>query len=187
MAILNYTTQIKAEKTLAEIQIMLAKAKAQALMMEYEDGTPSALSFRIKTGAGVMSFRLPANIQKIYQVIIRNQRITLKLRTREQAARVAWRIMKDWLEAQLAIVEAEMVDLEQVFLPYAQNSTGATLYESLKSQDFSGLALLNSPSKEYPPKSGKAKSCLTSSHAGRLNQSPQSEKRSQCGTPQHHS
>jgi len=33
-----------------------------------------------------------------------------KYRTREHAARVAWRICKDWIEAQLAIVDAEMAD-----------------------------------------------------------------------------
>lgn len=145
MAILNYTTQISAEKTVAEIQAMLAKAKAQAILSEYDgEGILSALSFRILAGAGVMTFRLPANTQKIYQVIVRDRRITPKLRTREQAARVAWRIMKYWLEAQLAIVTAEMVDLEQVFLPYAQGSDGATLYESLKDRRFSGLALPDS-------------------------------------------
>jgi hypothetical protein len=144
MAILNYTTQIKVEKTVAEIQAVLAKAKAQAIMTEYDDGVLSALSFRVQTAAGLMTFRLPANVHKIYQVIVRDKRITPKLRTREQAARVAWRILKDWLEAQLAIVTAEMVDLEQVFLPYAQGPDGVTLYESLKARKFSGLALSDS-------------------------------------------
>lgn len=141
MAILNYTTSISTEKTVSEIQGLLAKAKAQAIMTEYDDGVLSAVSFRIMTGHGVMSFRLPANVQKIYQVIVRDRRITPKLRTKEQASRVAWRIMKDWLEAQLAIVSAEMVDMEQVFLPYAQNSEGITVYEALREGHFKGLAL----------------------------------------------
>jgi len=141
MPILNYTTQIAAEKTAQEIQTMLARAKAQAVMSEYDDkGVLSSINFRIKTGAGMMTFRLPANVQKIYEVLVR-QRIPAKLQTREQAARVAWRIIKDWLEAQLALVSAEMVDLEQVFLPYAQDETGATLYEVLKDRQFAGLAL----------------------------------------------
>jgi len=145
MAILNYSTQIAAEKTVTEIQSMLVRKKAQAIMTEYDgDGVLAALSFRIQTGAGLMTFRLPANIQKIYQVICRDKGITPKLRTKEQSARVAWRIIKDWLEAQLAIVSAEMVDLEQVFLPYAQGPDGVTLYESLKDRRFSGLALPDS-------------------------------------------
>jgi len=149
MALLNYTTQIATQKTVSEIHAMLARQKAQAIMTEYDaEGNMDALSFRIQTSAGVMTFRLPANIQKIYQAIVRDKRITPKLRTREQAARVAWRIIKDWLEAQLAIVSAEMVDFEQAFLPYAQGSDGVTLYESLKERRFQGLAIMDSSNDE---------------------------------------
>jgi hypothetical protein len=42
---------------------------------------------------------------------------------------VAWRITKDWVEAQLAIIESQMVTTAQVFLPYAVTSNGQTLYE----------------------------------------------------------
>lgn len=141
MPILNYTTQIAAEKTVAEIQTMLAKARAQAVMTEYDTGgVLCAINFRILTHNGLMSFKLPCDAQKIFQVLVR-QSITPKLKTREQAARVSWRILKDWLEAQLALVSAQMADIEQVFLPYAQDETGATLYEVLRDRKFKGLAL----------------------------------------------
>lgn len=74
-------------------------------------------------------------------VINRDKRIPSRLRTREQASRVAWRVIKDWLEAQLAMIKAEMVTIDQVFLPYAQNEAGVTLYESLEAGQFKGLAL----------------------------------------------
>lgn len=141
MAILNYTTSISSEKTVSEIQTILAKANATAILTEYEDGVLSALSFRIITSSGMFSFRLPANIHKFYQVMIRDKKIPSKLRTKEQASRVAWRIMKDWIQAQLAIVTAEMVDIQQVFLPYAQDSNGVTVYEALKGSSFKGLCL----------------------------------------------
>lgn len=144
MPILNYTTEIAAEKTVAQIQAMLAKAKAQAVMSEYDsEGVLVAISFRIITPSGLLTFRLPGNVQKTYQVLVR-QRVPAKLQSRDQAARVAWRIIKDWLEAQLALVSAEMVDLEQVFLPYAQMTNGDTFYEIMKSKSFDGLALPNS-------------------------------------------
>lgn len=42
MAILNYTTEIPAERTAAQIQARLVKAKAQAVMFEYDaDGVLS--------------------------------------------------------------------------------------------------------------------------------------------------
>jgi hypothetical protein len=140
MPILDYTTKVPAAKTVAEIQSKLAKAKAEAILTEYEsDGTVSALSFRIKTEFGTLTFRLPANIQRVYQVLVRDARIARSQRTREQAARVAWRIVKDWLEAQLAVIEAGLVDLEQVFLPYAQDQSGETFYELVRKQKFVSL------------------------------------------------
>lgn len=140
MSLLNYTTQISVEKTTAEISRALAEAKAQAVLMEYdEQGVITAISFRIRLPLGTMSFRLPANVDKIFAVITRDKRITPKLKTKQQASRVAWRIVKDWLEAQLAMIRAEMVAFEQVFLPYAQNAEGVTLYDAVKNQRFQGL------------------------------------------------
>jgi hypothetical protein len=49
-----------------------------------------------------------------------------------QARRVAWRITKDWLDAQLALIETEMVPLEQVMLPYMTTDSGQTVFEVLK-------------------------------------------------------
>ena len=48
---------------------------------------------------------------------------------RDQAERVAWRIVKDWVEAQMAILESEMVQLDQIFLPYMVNDNGQTVFE----------------------------------------------------------
>jgi hypothetical protein len=43
--------------------------------------------------------------------------------------RTAWRIIKDWVQAQLALVEINMVTVPQVFLPYAIMQDGRTLWE----------------------------------------------------------
>lgn len=142
MSLLNYTTQIAVDKTVGEIQFMLAKAKAQAILTEYDNGILAAVSFRIQTAHGLISFRLPANIQQVYQVMVRDQKIPHRLRTREQATRVAWRIVKDWLAAQLAFIEAGQADITQLFLHCAQDpSTGETVYERLLENHFSGLML----------------------------------------------
>lgn len=142
MPILNYTTQISTEKTVGEIQRILAKAKASSVLTEFDpEACVRAISFRITTTFGVMSFRLPANVDAI-QKILQRERIGLqRLRSREQAARVAWRIIKDWLEAQLALVAAGMADIQQVLLPYMQDDNGQTVYEALQEKHFEGLAL----------------------------------------------
>jgi hypothetical protein len=36
--------------------------------------------------------------------------------SREHAARVAWRVIKDWLEANLALIAAQMATIDQVML-----------------------------------------------------------------------
>ena len=104
MPLLNYTTTIEVSKTVGEISSKLANAKACAILTELEDGIVSAISFRINTEFGVLTFRLPANVQRFYQVMVRDRRVPSRLRTKQQAARVAWRVVKDWLEAQLAMI-----------------------------------------------------------------------------------
>ena len=139
MPIANYSTSIKAEKTIGEIQGMLGRAGALAVLFEFDAEIVTAVSFRLLHEGAVVSFRLPANIKNIY-VVLQREGVPKRLRTMEQASRVAWRIIKDWLRAQLAIVEAEQADMIEVFLPYAQNpATGETLYKQLEQGGFKQL------------------------------------------------
>ena len=146
MGLLNYTTSISGEKTIGEIQKALSRAGARAILCEYDGfGNVSALAFRIATQFGEISFQLPANVSAVKKILSK-QAQTGKIPRRfanddGQAARVAWRILKDWIEAQLALIETGMVTVEQVFLPFAQNATGQTVYEALLEKRFTGLAL----------------------------------------------
>lgn len=128
MPLLNYTTSIAAGKTAAEMQTMLAKAGASHVQSTYENGAPTGLMFTIATPPGPRSFQLPVNAQAV-QAALRKQGVPQKYRTPEQAERVAWRILKDWLAAQSAIISTEMVTLDQVMLPYMTDATGTTVYD----------------------------------------------------------
>jgi len=140
MAILNYTTSITAEKTASEIQRLLASAKAQAILYEYDDdAVMCAMSFRIMTPHGMIFFKMPAKTDGVYVKLNNDPKVPRKLKTREQAAKVAWRILKDWVEAQLAMVEADMAKMAEVFLSYAQNESGETLYQSIEANGFKAL------------------------------------------------
>lgn len=136
MALLNYTTQIDVHKTLGEIQGMLARSKARSITIEYDAGEPSAVAFAAETPLGLLPFRLPMNRDAILKVLSQ-QRDTGRIRaarfvTKEQAARVGWRIVKDWLAAQLALIETRMVTLDQVMLPYVVHESGVTVYEAFR-------------------------------------------------------
>ena len=80
----------------------------------------------IDTPFGTRGIRLPANVDAVHKVLIR-QKIKCD---REQAERVAWRIVKDWVEAQMAILESEMVQMEEIFLPYMIGASGQTFFEA---------------------------------------------------------
>lgn len=137
MPLLNYSTRIKAEKTVGEIQALLVKGGARAVATEYEDAKPSALRFGIDTPYGARSYRLPIDAAAVEKVLTRDG-VVHQLRTAVTPADVAWRILKDWIEAQVAILQTEMVTLDQVMLPYMEAEDGKTMYELVVSR---GLAL----------------------------------------------
>lgn len=122
----NYTTKIEPRQSVAECQELLADAGAAGIAVEFTDRIPSALSFRLETPRGVLTYVLPVNIDGMRKVLTRANFDSLhttaatvaKYRTREHAARVAWRVVRDWLDAQLALVAAEIVQIDEVMIPY---------------------------------------------------------------------
>lgn len=133
MTIKNYTTTISVNKTIGEIQGILSKHGATAIMTEYDNGNVTGLSFKIMTPRGELGIRLPSNTDRVLQVLKNQKKNNAKVKdTFEQANKVAWRIIKDWVDAQMAILETEMVEMEQIFLPYVLNNKGKTLYQEFK-------------------------------------------------------
>lgn len=134
MAILNYTTIIEPEQTIGEIQKMLSRYNVSAMMTEYDGPQVASVSFKMRIEDRDFAFRLPCNWRAVRE-IFNEEGITygkIKHRDRDldnQAVRTAWRIIKDWIEAQLALVEVNMVTIPQVFLPYAITRDGRTLAE----------------------------------------------------------
>lgn len=144
--LLNYTTEISAEKTIGEIYSMLSRSKIQQIRSDYDgSGNVTAIAFSVMTSHGVIPFLLPINVRAAAAVL--NRQVQARLIPRkylndvDQARRVAWRIVRQWLEAQLALVALDMARIEEVFLPYAQNSEGKTVFEVFSESKFTGLAL----------------------------------------------
>jgi len=127
----NYTTSIPAERTILEIEKLLADFGARTVVKEYlEDGRAHFLAFKI---GGNLTYKLPANISGVYNVIYGNKTSRrgrgTKQSREQQAYRVAWRIIKDWLHAQLSLIESGQGNPEQVLLAYAYDGK-RTLYEA---------------------------------------------------------
>jgi hypothetical protein len=128
----NKTTGIAAEKTIQEIEMLLAKFGASAVIKEYlQDGRCFSLSFKLKDKA----FKLPANSEGVYAAMFggkrQNHRRDAMANRDEQAYRTCWRIIKDWLHAQLSLIASGQAQPDQVLLPYMFNGK-QTLYEAYK-------------------------------------------------------
>ncbi len=139
MAILNYTTTIDSFKTVSEIEYILMKHNAKSIMKNYEGETITGLSFLIDTGVQQIPIRLPVRVDECLKVLKKEKRENPQKKikdTREQAERVAWRILKDWVEAQMALLDIQMVRFEEIFLPYIQTNNGQTVYEKLAERQF---------------------------------------------------
>lgn len=135
MPILNYTTKIASDKTVAEIQRLLGAKGADAIMTDYADGRASAITFRMNVSGQPISFRLPCNVKGVHAALWK-QRVKCDLL---QAERVAWRIVKDWIAAQVALVEAGQAQMSEVFMPYAVMRGGETMFQRFEAQAKQGL------------------------------------------------
>lgn len=126
MAIKNYTTTVEVHKSLGEIQSALARHGARKIMVDYDSaGQPVGVTFGIETPDGPRGFLLPANVVGVKAVFARQ-----KIRAPEgQAERTAWRNVRDWIMAQMAIVEAGQVEIQEVFFPYLTDGRGRTVYQ----------------------------------------------------------
>lgn len=129
MPLLNYTTTVAVSRTVGQVQGLLVEAGARKVITDYDDvGTVTGISFAVETVAGPRGFTLPVHWERV-EAVLRREKLPARYSTPEHAERVAWRIVKDWLEAQLAIIRTEMVTLDQVMLPYMRSGDGRSYYE----------------------------------------------------------
>lgn len=139
--IANKTTSVPAEKTVSEIQSMLAGVRASALMIDYDNGQPIAISFKMVREGHALSFRLPSNWQGILNALKREKTMPRRLINSDHAKRVSWRVVRDWLRAQLTLIEAGAASIEEVMLPWAITNDGQTVAAKLLSGETGLLAL----------------------------------------------
>jgi hypothetical protein len=137
MALLNYTTTIDPMKTAGEIEYILIKHGATSILKNINNGTIESLSFIVNSARGPLPINMPINVEPVFEILKQQKRRNSSVKaTYEQAERVAWRILKDWVEAQMTILETNMVKIDQIFLPYIVNKEGKTLYEVLDQKQF---------------------------------------------------
>ena len=132
--ILNYTTRFTPLRTAIDISALLVAKGAHSISIEYPNGEPVALAFVFEAFA----FRLPCNVEGYEKAMNRNAQIPQRFKTKEQAKRTAWRNLKEWVEVQLAFIEANQAEITEIFLPYIITDNGQTLFQRF-TEDSRGL------------------------------------------------
>lgn len=139
----NYTSGVPVDRTMARIEAVLVRGGASNIMKDYRDGMMDAVSFYVKepTSEKKLAIRLPANVEAVYQTLrteIKRPRPGTLERLKEQANRTAWKLMQDWVEVQMSLIQMNQVEFLQVFLPYVWDGK-RTFFHSLKENGFKML------------------------------------------------
>ena len=161
MFLKNYTSEVPVSQTIYRIEQVLIKCGVSGIMKEYigTSGEIGAISFQIEAPAGKITIRLPADKVKALDALwldyvggdklnekgdaidrwaTGSQKKKRKQDFAEQAARTAWKIVQDWIEVQMSMIQLKQADTLQVFLPYVYDGR-RTYYEALRESKFAGL------------------------------------------------
>lgn len=138
MPILNYYTKVSIDRTIVEIQKILVKHGASKIAIDYENQVPVNVTFATVYKDTIVLFSLPCRFAGILGVC-KKQGFSC---SSEQARRIGWRTLKDWISSQLSLVEQEMAELPEVFMQYGVTRSGERLYDYIKNLDRNSTPLM---------------------------------------------
>ena len=141
MNIKNYTTDIEASKTVGEIQSYLAEQGVSNIGISYENKKPVAITFTVDIGnIKNVPVRMPARAASA-ELILKEMKARRgnKMTTKpdyDQACRVAWRLILDWVKVQMSMVYLGQAEMAEIFMPYITDENGQTLFERMRETQF---------------------------------------------------
>jgi hypothetical protein len=156
MFLKNYTSEVPVSTTLHRIEQVLIRCGVTGIMKEYGiGGKITAVTFRLESPeGGKQMVRLPANTEQAQETLWRDymgddlmddgkvkwgsRKRRSKASFLDQAERTAWKIVQDWVEVQMSMVQVGQAEAFEVFLPYFYDGK-RTYYQALKESNFAGL------------------------------------------------
>lgn len=149
----NYTSTVAAERSIFLIEQKLIDFGASHILKEYDPQKQvSALSFTLVVNRDSLHrvpFRLPANVKAVAKVLDKRAKTYKQQQAvAEQAPKTAWKLMLDWIDVQLSLIEMGQADAMQVFLPYAAQPGQPTFYEVIKADGYRALPGLPAPKQQ---------------------------------------
>jgi hypothetical protein len=135
------TTEVPARTSRDQIMALLIDRGAQNILQQYGDKRVVGLSFGLVTTFGPMRVDPPLRVDPIFKKLQeerRRQREQHTTRDQERAERIAWRQLLRWVEAQLAMVDLGMAQDAEVFMAYAVQQSGKTMFQMFSEQRLLG-------------------------------------------------
>lgn len=122
-----------------KIQKVLIDHNAKSINYEYKEGRTIGLIFVLEVKGADYGFKLPARIENV-EAIFKKEGIRYDP---EQPYRTAWANLRDWIDAQMALIDTEQAKIEEVFLPYLVVDTkNGTLFEKMEENGFKQIAFV---------------------------------------------
>ena len=141
----NYTSEVPAINSMGKIERCLVEAGATDISKKYSDGVCTSITFRMMVNQVPLFFQLPAKVDACFKSLWgtmtpRGQQQADRKKWKAQAERTAWKIVSDWVEVQLSMIQLEQAEALQIFLPYVYDPMkDETFYERLKGNNFKQL------------------------------------------------
>ena len=139
----NYTSQVPVGRSVMRIEQKLVEIGASHIAKSYEDSRLSGIMFQVNENDRPMSFKLPANVALVREMMlaeIRKPRPGTTDRIKDQAERTAWKLLLDWVEVQASMILIGRRQVTEVFLPYLYDfKKDQTLFQKLVETKFKML------------------------------------------------
>lgn len=136
----NYTSSVAASKSVAHIEDQLVSHGAYNILKIYDDKKLDGIAFIIKIEGKEIPFQLPSNIKEVEKIFFnrhKNSCQSVLSRVPAQAERTAWKIISDWVDIQMAMVELKQVEFAAVFMHCIyDHSKKETFYQKFKKNNF---------------------------------------------------
>lgn len=142
----NYTSTVPASRSVSHIEDMLVRHGATDIYKKYSpEKKLEAISFMLYVQGRKVPFKVPArvdNVEKMLRGAVRRPKPGTMQKIGEQAERTAWKLVSDWVDVQMSLIELKQLDIMEVFLPYVYDvAKDQTFYEKLLGTNFKALQI----------------------------------------------
>lgn len=137
MNIKNYTSQVEASKSMANIEELLVEIGANNINKKYEDKLCTGITFLLFDHQlqQTIPFHLKAQVEECFTILwkdVKRPRPDTRATLQKQSAKTAWKILSDWTEIQCSMILLGQAKPLQMFLPFVYDlKTEETFFDKV--------------------------------------------------------